>query len=303
MKNVMIFCSLMVLSLVAGCIQAQPPMRERSPMPVQVAIDTDKDGVISADELRNASAGLRRLDKNGDGRLTEEEVRPEFDRERREGPQGNGNDQLVASLMSFDTNKDGQLSKSELPERMQGIFSRADANGDGHLTREELSKVAASQPSAGGGESRAVRPGGNEHDEHEERGPRGPGGFMRFIPMLAALDADKDGVIAAGEIDAAAKSLAGLDRNGDGRLTEDETRPPMGEGRGRFGGSPDEMVGRIFGEYDRNGDGRLSADELPERMREMTGRADTNRDGFISREELRQMAERGRPEGQRPPSR
>ena len=45
-------------------------------MPVLIALDTDKNGEISADEIANAATSLKTLDKNGDGKLTEEEVRP-----------------------------------------------------------------------------------------------------------------------------------------------------------------------------------------------------------------------------------
>jgi EF hand len=48
-----------------------PPMD-----PLFQALDTNHDGVISADEIANAPAALKTLDKNGDGQLTREELRP-----------------------------------------------------------------------------------------------------------------------------------------------------------------------------------------------------------------------------------
>ena len=72
-----------------------------------------------------------------------------------------------------------------------------------------------------------------------QRGRGGPGGgrpsMMTFLPVLAALDADKDGKISSKEIDNAAAALRTLDKNGDGNLTEDEVRPSFG-GRGGPGG-------------------------------------------------------------------
>ena len=44
--------------------------------PLMEALDTNRDGVIDADELKNASASLLKLDKNGDGKLTQDELRP-----------------------------------------------------------------------------------------------------------------------------------------------------------------------------------------------------------------------------------
>ena len=55
-------------------------------------------------------------------------------------------------------------------------------------------------------------------------------------PILAALDTNKDGVIDADEIAKSAESLKTLDKNGDGKLTEDELHPPRPEGQGGPGG-------------------------------------------------------------------
>jgi hypothetical protein len=49
--------------------------------------------------------------------------------------------------------------------------------------------------------------------------------FMSFHPVLAALDADRDGEFSAWEIDHAAAALKKLDRNQDGYLTADELVP------------------------------------------------------------------------------
>ena len=43
--------------------------------------------------------------------------------------------------MSFDENKDGKLSRKEMPERMQRMLDRGDANKDGALDRDELKKM------------------------------------------------------------------------------------------------------------------------------------------------------------------
>ncbi len=50
-------------------------MNRRPPVPLIVrALDVNKDGVIDADEIANASAALKMLDKNGDGKLTMDEI-------------------------------------------------------------------------------------------------------------------------------------------------------------------------------------------------------------------------------------
>ena len=62
-------------------------------------------------------------------------------------------------------------------------------------------------------------------------GGRGPGGMI--IPVMAALDEDKDGVFSASEIENAEKSLTALDKNGDGKLDINELRPSFGSPGGR----------------------------------------------------------------------
>lgn len=48
------------------------------PPPVIEVLDANHDGVIDAEEIANASKALLTLDKNGDGKLTFDELRPPF---------------------------------------------------------------------------------------------------------------------------------------------------------------------------------------------------------------------------------
>jgi hypothetical protein len=86
--------------------------------------------------------------------------------------------------------------------------------------------------------------GQEEPSQPRHRGPGGPGGprgpeaegrRMPPPPLVAALDANSDGVIDAAEIDNAPAALRTLDKNGDGRLTREELRPRL-EGRPFRGG-------------------------------------------------------------------
>jgi hypothetical protein len=58
----------------------------RPPPPIFEALDLNHDGIISADEIAKASESLKKLDKNGDGQLTRDELRPP----RPEGGHGKG---------------------------------------------------------------------------------------------------------------------------------------------------------------------------------------------------------------------
>ena len=71
--------------------QNGPPPRGHHPPPLPIvqALDVNHDGVIDADEIANASAELKTLDKNGDGQLTRDEFCPPRPRGQ-DGPNGQG---------------------------------------------------------------------------------------------------------------------------------------------------------------------------------------------------------------------
>ena len=142
------------LAVLAQAVVAQrpgrggPPGGGAFPLPLLTALDADGDGELSAKEIDNASAALRTLDKNKDGKLTRDEFLPAFRERGPGGPgvgAGAGADELVARLMAFDKNGDGKLSADELPERMRGLLARADANKDGFVDKNELTKLAQQQ--------------------------------------------------------------------------------------------------------------------------------------------------------------
>lgn len=224
----------LTLSALAASAWAQPRGSMMTRPPAFQALDADHDGVISAAEMKNAPAALKALDKNGDGKLTQDEVMPRFGEgrgrggRRERGPGGEPGeatapsaDEMVQTFMAFDKNGDGKLTKDEVPERMQGIFDRADADHDGVLTADEIRKATPAAVGAGQG-------------RREGRGGRGERpNFIRMDPILAAIDADSDGEISAAELAAAPVAVIKLDKNGDGQLTEDEVRMNFGFGRGR----------------------------------------------------------------------
>ena len=60
--------------------------------PLTAALDTNRDGTISPDEIAAAPEALKKLDADGDGRLTVDEVRPAFGRGRGERNGSDGGD-------------------------------------------------------------------------------------------------------------------------------------------------------------------------------------------------------------------
>ena len=55
--------------------------------PIVQALDTNRDGELSASEIANAARSLKELDRNGDGHLSRDEMRPVGNMERHDGPE------------------------------------------------------------------------------------------------------------------------------------------------------------------------------------------------------------------------
>ena len=238
-------------------VNAQPPQQGgpgggRPMNPLIRALDTDGDGEISAAEIEKAVTALKALDRNNDGKLADDELRgpggPGGGPGGRGGPSGQPGEgaggrapsaeETVARYLSLDANKDGKLTKDEVPERMQGFITRADADNDGIVTKEELTKMAEQQASGdgrggfagprgagpgNGGPGGAGAPGGGGPGGP---GRGGPGGFgppnpQAFVDRALEFDADKDGKLSKEELTKMAEQM-GPGRGGPG------TRGPGG---------------------------------------------------------------------------
>jgi len=87
--------------------------------------------------------------------------------------------------------------------------------------------------------------------ESSRRGrPNRSGGGIRSLPVIVALDENKDGEISAEEIENAEKALIGLDEDGDGKLSGSEVRPSGGQ-RGRPSGGRSLSSGKSQAEVKR----------------------------------------------------
>jgi len=126
------------------------PMGMMQMLPLMKVLDTDHDGTLSASEIANASKALVQLDKNGDGIISSEEMRPDpiampggF---AGAGPGAGGpfNGAMMSKMFErSDANADGKLTGDEVPERLRDKIAMIDKDGDGAITKSEFAAMSA----------------------------------------------------------------------------------------------------------------------------------------------------------------
>ena len=154
--------------------EGQPPGGGRGPRPnpLAEALDKDRDGDISAEELKEATASLQTLDANKDGILSREEMRPPGPPPG--GPEGEGR---PPGRQPRGPAGEGRPPGGPEAGGAEGFIQHAmsfDADGDGKLSRDELMKLAQALPPRPG---QSMRPGqGGRPPGGRGEGPGGPPG-------------------------------------------------------------------------------------------------------------------------------
>jgi hypothetical protein len=130
----------------AALAQGNPPPHRggpngghpHGPDPLVVALDVNHDHAISAEEIANAPASLLALDKNGDGKLTFDELCPPRPADAPPPPAGAPAPRPMSPVFrALDTNGDGELSAAEIAAAGSALLA-LDTNHDGTLTPDEF---------------------------------------------------------------------------------------------------------------------------------------------------------------------
>jgi hypothetical protein len=148
------------LLLVAGPALAAPddlPAPAEKPAPAErggrapsglMRYDTNKDGVVDRAEWKAAQeARFKRLDTNGDGKLTEDEL---FARTPAIGNSVLPTDRQVQRQSTYfqllDADKDGVVTLAEFMAQADRNFARCDINKDGRIDTAECRQALQRRP-------------------------------------------------------------------------------------------------------------------------------------------------------------
>ena len=166
-------------------------------------LDKNGDGIFSKDEVpERAWQYLSRMDKNEDDQVTREEMMAAA---KDRGQKGKGKSEPGEMFKRADKNKDGKLSKDEVPAQLWERISKLDKDGDGAIAQSELPKRGETGGKGG-----------------PQAGKGGSGG------MFAFYDKNKDGKVEKSEVpEEAWAKLSRVDKNADGLISESELAGAM----------------------------------------------------------------------------
>ena len=262
--------------------------------------DTDESGGISQEELaahveakladRVHRSGGFRNHRGGFGRGGGFRHRGQFGG----GESATIEDRVDRLFSSKDANEDGVLAEDEVSERAWDRLSRADADGGGGVSQEELAAhvettLADRVHRSGGlrGHRGGFGPGGGFRHRGQFCGGESASTEDRVDRLFASKDANEDGVLTEDEVSERVwDRVADADPDGNG-VSSDELIETINATRQE---RLDTRIETMF-DSDANEDGLLTADEVSERKWSRPSNADADGNNAVSQDEIRSYIE------------
>ncbi|KQS01803.1 hypothetical protein ASG11_13300 [Sphingomonas sp. Leaf357] len=172
-----------------------------------------------------------------------------------------------------------------------GRMLQADVNGDGTITRAEFlaqagARFDARDTNKDGTISGDELVGRNGQTRPNARPMTRTSAMERAAAMFDRLDTNKDGKLDSAERQAMMERVGNMRRGGGGEGAPGMAPPPPPPGadgpHAMNGGRHGKMLARL----DANKDGRISRDEMRAQADARFARLDTNKDGFVDQTEL-----------------
>ena len=284
-----------VLFFAANPLFAAPEQGDSKRQDIFQQLDKNSDGTVTADEVpedkeRFFDHLIRSGDKNKDGKLSQDEFQSGLKKEEQKFPAGEGPNRnrdpraFQMMLNRLDKNGDKKISKDELPEplrdRLEPLFKRLNKD---EISLEEFAKFA----SRFRGNRKEGNPPGNRPPNPREMSAEGA---KRFFDML---DTNKDGKLTLDEAPERGKPILRrlLEKSGKGEnaeLTQEEFRKELAAFR------PDRRPGDKEMKRPQMRDKEKSTRDNSPRRRPTPAlmmALDTNRDGKLSKDELKKVSQ------------
>lgn len=299
------------LSVASTSWSDDKPAEDQPDIKIFEQLDKNQDGKLTADEIpedkrRFFDQLARESDADGDGIIEKEEyLAPPKEKPSVSLPEGKRPGMAEKPPRDFgeifnraDKNGDGKVSLEEIPEKLAArLKPLMEKLGKDEITREEFEKLA------------------NRRKQPPESGQPGKGGRPNLEQLFESADQDGDGKILLKDVTDRGRMLVEraydkLGKEPDEPITLDELKeamPPRPEGppegfAGRPGGKPPRRPGgemedgerppfgppghpKFFMLLDEDEDGMISKDEL-EKLSELFRELDEDDDGMLSPPEL-----------------
>jgi len=230
----------------AAAALAAAPLAAQDNSDLFSKLDANKDGFVTPDEVKDDQKALydrllRTSDKDGDKKLSKDEfqagLKPdETPRQPLPGggagiplPKGGKGDPREF-FNRMDANKDGKLTKDEMPERMRDNFARMDTNGDGTVTAEEFAQLGRQF----GGKAPPGAPTATTKGRPDQGGPMNR---AEFEALFDRTDSNSDGKLTKDEIPDERPGMRNiLERAGSGSIDKEQFVRGMMAMMAQFGG-------------------------------------------------------------------